>query len=130
MLRERGFSLIETLAGLLILAFVLTTSLAVFTERQRRLRQADEYIVVYQALANEAEVSRVIPFASLTPGSSSFRSDTTILDELRDVKTSVTVSNWKSGARMVEMTVEWNEGARTESMSIVRVNTGHGGSFW
>lgn len=130
MLRERGFSLIETLVGLLILAFVLTTSLAVFTERQKRLRQADEYIVVYQALANEAEASRVIPFASLTPGSSSFRSDTTILDELRDVKTSVTVSNWKSGARMVEMTVEWNEGTRTESMSIVRVNMGHGGSFW
>lgn len=130
MVRERGFSLIETLAGLLILAFILTTSLAVFGERQRRLRHADELIAVYQALANEAEVSRVVPFTSLAPGSTTFRSDTSILAELPGVRTSVTVSEWKAGARLVEMKVEWNDGERVESMSIVRADTGPGGSFW
>jgi prepilin-type N-terminal cleavage/methylation domain-containing protein len=49
---QRGFTLIETLVGLLILAFILTTSLTVFVERQRRLRHADETIAAYQALAN------------------------------------------------------------------------------
>lgn len=130
MARQGGFSLIETLAGLLILAFVLTTSLAVFTERQRRLRQADELIAVYQALANEAEVSRTVPFVSLSPGSGSFRSDTSILAGLTGVRTEVSVRPWKNGARLVEMTVEWNDGARSETMSIVRVNAGPGGSFW
>lgn len=130
MARDRGFSLIETLVGLLILAFVLTTSLAVFGERQRRLRHADELIVVYQALANEAEVSRVIPFSSLTPGTTSFRSDTSILAGLVGANTSVTVRPWKSGARLVEMTIAWNDGARSETMSIVRVDTGPGGPFW
>lgn len=127
---QRGFTLIETLVGLLILAFVLTTSLAVFVERQKRLRQADELIAVYQALANEAEVSRVIPFSSLTPGTSTFRSDTSILAGVSGVSTSVTVRPWNSGARLVEMTVQWNDGTRTETMSIVRVNPGAGGSFW
>jgi prepilin-type N-terminal cleavage/methylation domain-containing protein len=127
---QRGFSLIETLVGLLILAFVLTTSLTVFGERQRRLRSADELIVVYQALANEAEVSRVIPFPSLSPGTTSFRSDTSILAGLVGVTTSVTVKPWRRGARLVEMTVEWNDGARSETMSIVRADMTPGGSFW
>jgi prepilin-type N-terminal cleavage/methylation domain-containing protein len=130
MSHERGFSLIETLAGLLILAFVLTTSLAVFTERQKRLRQADELIAVYQALANEAEVSRVIPFSSLSPGTSSFRSDTAILDGLSGTTTTITVTPWKNGARLVEMRVDWNDGARSETLTIVRTNAGGGGSFW
>jgi prepilin-type N-terminal cleavage/methylation domain-containing protein len=130
MLHERGFSLIETLAGLLILAFVLTTSLAVFTERQKRLRQADELIAVYQALANEAEVSRVIPFSSLSPGTSSFRSDTSILDGLSGTTTTITVTPWENGARLVEMRVDWNDGARSETLTIVRTNAGGGGSFW
>jgi Tfp pilus assembly protein PilV len=130
MSHEKGFSLIETLAGLLILAFVLTTSLAVFTERQKRLRQADELIAVYQALANEAEVSRVIPFSSLSPGTSSFRSDTAILDGLSGTTTTITVTPWENGARLVEMRVDWNDGARSETLTIVRTNAGGGGSFW
>ena len=98
--------------------------------RQRRLRQADELIAVYQALANEAEVSRVVPFSSLKPGTSGFRSDTSILSGLSGVSTTVSVRPWKGGGRLVEMTVEWNDGARTETMSVVRVDTGPGGSFW
>jgi len=130
MSRERGFSLIEILAGLLILAFVLTTSLAVFVERQRRLRHADELIAIYQALANEAEIARIVPFSSLTPGEGTFRSDTSILDGLEGVRTTVTVSNWKSGARLVEMKVEWRDGARSEVLTVVRADTGPGGAFW
>jgi len=127
---QRGFSLIETLAGLLILAFVLTTSLTVFTARQKRLRDADELIAVYQALANEAEVSRVIPFSSLKTGESSFRSDTSILANLRGAETRVVVSKWKADTKLVSITVAWNEGTRSETLSLVRANTGPGGSFW
>jgi len=127
---ETGFTLIETLVGLLILAFVLTTSLAIFTERQRRLRSADELVIVCQALANEAEVERVVPFSSLTPGSTSFRSDTAILAGLQGAQSSVEISVGKDGARLVAMTVTWNDGARSESLSIVRVNAGAKGSFW
>ena len=127
---QRGFTLIETLVGLLILAFVLTTSLAVFVERQRRLRDPDEMIAVYQALANEAEVSRTIPYASLKPATTTFRSDTSILAGLQGVRASVTISPWKQNTKLIEMTIEWNDGARSSSMSIVRANTGRGGSFW
>lgn len=130
MSRQRGFSLIETLIGLLILAFVLTTSLTVFTSRQKRLRDADELIAAYQALANEAEVERVIPFASLNPGESRFRSDTAILANLTNARTRVTVTPWNGGSRRVEMTVEWNDGARSESLAIFRVNCDPGGAFW
>ena len=126
---QRGFTLIETLVGLLILAFILTTSLMVFVERQRRLRHADETIVAYQALANEVEITRVIPFSSLTPGETTFRSDTVILAGLDSPETRVTVENWK-GARRVELSIEWNGGARVARMTVIRANPGNGRSLW
>ena len=66
-MRQRGFSLVELLFGLLILTIVITTSLAMFTERTKRLRQANETILVYQALANEAELQRRDTFDDLVP---------------------------------------------------------------
>ena len=60
MSKERGFSLVEVLVGLLILTIVITTTIVMFTERHRRLRQANETILAYQALSNEVEIWRRI----------------------------------------------------------------------
>ncbi|MEA2489261.1 MAG: hypothetical protein QOH21_1053, partial [Acidobacteriota bacterium] len=51
----RGFSLTEVLVALLILTLVITSSLVVFVERNRRMQQASELVLAYQALSNEAE---------------------------------------------------------------------------
>ena len=59
-MRQRGFTLIEVLIALLILAVVITTTLLVFVERTRRLQDATETILAYQALSNEGEVRRRI----------------------------------------------------------------------
>ena len=56
MSKERGFSLVEVLVGLLILTIVITTTIVMFTERHRRLRQANETILAYQALSNEVAI--------------------------------------------------------------------------
>src|SRR3954463_14750670 len=56
--RSRGFSLAETLVALAILAIVITTTIAMFAERTRRLREANETILAFQALSNEAEYWR------------------------------------------------------------------------
>src|SRR4051812_27847652 len=53
MRRQRGFSLAEVLVGVLILGIVVSTSLAVFVERKKRLQQAREVTLAYQVLANE-----------------------------------------------------------------------------
>src|SRR5947199_4367760 len=58
MRRNRGFSLAETLVALAILAIVITTTIAMFAERTRRLREANETILAFQALSNEAEFWR------------------------------------------------------------------------
>jgi len=65
MSKERGFSLVEVLVGLLILTIVITTTIVMFTERHRRLRQANDMILAYQALSNEVEIWRRIDFAQL-----------------------------------------------------------------
>ena len=63
--RQRGFSLIEVLAALLVLAIVITTTMAMFVERQKRMQAANETILAYQAIANEIEYRRRVPYAEL-----------------------------------------------------------------
>lgn len=127
---ERGFTLIETLAALLILAFILTTSLLIFTQRQKRLREADEMIIVWQALSNEAEFVRLAPYGSLTTGSSRpFEAGSTLLASLDRPTTSVAVTNWKQGVKRVVLTVSWNGSARHASLTVIRSAT-PGGQFW
>ena len=64
-MRQRGFSLIEVLAGLVILSIVITTSLAVIYQREQRLREAEGTIRAYQAMSNEVELIRRVPYAQL-----------------------------------------------------------------
>lgn len=129
-MRQRGFTLVETLAALLILSFVLITSLAVFTQRQKRLRDADETIVVWQALANESEYVRLLPFSSITPGTKRrFVEGSSLLASLDRAETSVEAFDFKPGVRRVVLTVRWNGGAKQAGLTVIRSAT-PGGQFW
>jgi len=125
---ERGFSLVELLFALLVLTIVITTTLAVFVERTRRLRQASEVVLAYQALANEVELQRRVPFADVLP-SAIFASDTTILAPLTPFTTAIDVTSTQAGIKNVTMTIRWNQGQREAKLRIVRVDTG-GGNLW
>jgi prepilin-type N-terminal cleavage/methylation domain-containing protein len=127
--RQRGFSLIEVLAALLILGLVITTTLAVFIERTRRLRQAAETLLAYQALANETEVRRRLNFAALDASSPTFLSDTTILAPLAPFTTSVAITQTSPELKNVVMSIQWSGGKRVAKLSIVRADTG-GTNLW
>jgi len=129
MRKSRGFSLIEVLVGLLILTIVITTTISMFAERQKRLRQANETILAYQALANEAEIWRRIKFDSLDSQGPAFQSDTSILAPLAPFSTAVKVDTTRADVKSVTMTVRWNNAQRTAKLAIVRVDTG-GSSLW
>ena len=129
MRREKGFTLIEVLAAMLILTLVITMSLAAFVERNKRLRQASEIILAYQALANESEYRRRIDFASLDTASQQFVSDTALLAPLAPFGTTVKVQQTAPGVKNVTMTVRWNNGIREAKLSLVRVDTG-GTNLW
>jgi prepilin-type N-terminal cleavage/methylation domain-containing protein len=126
---QRGFSLIELLVALLILTLVITTTLAVFTERQRRLQLANETILVYQALANETEVRRRIGFSDPGLGSPAFQSPVEILRPLRPFTASVAVQQTSADVKNVTMSVVWHGGLRRASLTIIRVDTG-GSNLW
>lgn len=128
-MRERGFTLVELLFSLLIITIVVMTSLAVFVERQRRLRTANETILVYQAFANETEIRRRIDFNVLDAASPTFISDTSILRPLRPFTTLVEIENPRAGVKNVTMSVRWRNGEREAKLAIVRVNTG-GTNLW
>lgn len=125
---ERGFSLIELLIALMILTLVITMSLAGFLERNRRLQQASETILAYQALANEAEYWRRINYGLLEKQKTDeFLSDTSILLPLEPYTTEAKVTDVSSGVKSVVLTIRWRE--RVAQLPLVRVNTG-GRSLW
>src|ERR1051326_4857504 len=101
MRRQRGFSLVEVLAALLILAIVITTTLAMFAERQKHLRQAHETILAYQALANEAELWRRVDFNSLDSQPLQFRSDLTIIGPMAPYAASVKIDTPRPDVRNI-----------------------------
>jgi prepilin-type N-terminal cleavage/methylation domain-containing protein len=131
MRRRRGFSLIELLAAILILTLVITTSLIAFTARRARAQQALETIVAYQALANEAEWRRRVPYDNLIrePQETEFHTDTSILAPLRPFSTIVAVEQNGSALRKVTLTIRWRHGERSAKLTLLRADTG-GGPLW
>lgn len=127
---ERGFSLVEIMAALLILTFVITSSLWAFLERNKRLQQASEIILAYQALANEAEFQRRANFNDLVAESPFDLSNLEVLAPLTPFEASVKVVLVKPGVKNVTMTVQWKNREREARLSIVRVHTGGGGTFF
>jgi prepilin-type N-terminal cleavage/methylation domain-containing protein len=129
--RQRGFSLIEVLAALLVLALVITTTMAMFVERQKRMQNANETILAYQAIANEIEYRRRVPYKELESAPPTFVTlePTDILAPLTPYAATVTVSPEQSYVKTVTLSVRWRGTQRVERVSITRVDTG-GGGLW
>jgi prepilin-type N-terminal cleavage/methylation domain-containing protein len=126
---QRGFSLPEVMAALLILTFIITVSFAAFLERNRRLQQASEIMLAWQALANEAEFQRRVPYINLAD-SDEFESDTSLLAPLEPFTTTITVEEGDQlGVSWVTMSIEWRKGERSEQLTLIRVDTG-GTALW
>jgi prepilin-type N-terminal cleavage/methylation domain-containing protein len=129
MSKSRGFTLIEVLVALLVLTIVITTTIAMFVERHKRLRQANETILAYQALSNEAEIWRRIAFAELDRPAPTFRSDTAIIAPLAPYVTSVHIDTPRADVRSVTFSIRWANTQREAKLSIVRADTG-GTNLW
>lgn len=133
------------MAGVLILGIVIVTSLLIFFERQKRLRSANERILVWQVLANEVETERrlafneidiTIPTKQCNPDDpkftgTSFCSDLTLLKPLDGLVTLVKGEDIAPGVKHVTLDVGWNDRKvrRHAKLTIVRVDTG-GGQLW
>lgn len=129
MRHQRGFTLVEVLVAFMILTLVITMSLAAFVERTRRLQQASEIILAYQALANEAEYRRRMSFGTLETQSPQFVSDVAILAPLEPFTTIVAVEEVQPGLKNVLMTIRWNDGQRQARLELLRADTG-GSNLW
>ncbi len=127
--RSRGFSLAEVLVALAILAIVITTTIAMFAERTKRLREASETIIAYQALSNEAEHWRRVNFTTIDdPAQQTFQSDLSVLAPLAPYSTSVKVDTPQPDVRNVTLTIRWATN-REARLAIARANTG-GTGLW
>jgi prepilin-type N-terminal cleavage/methylation domain-containing protein len=127
--RSRGFSLAEVLVALAILAIVITTTIAMFAERTKRLREASETIAAYQALSNEAEYWRRVNFDWIDdPAKQTFQSDLSVLAPLAPYTTSVKVETPQADVRNVTLTIRWAAN-REAHLAVARANTG-GTGLW
>ena len=129
MSKSRGFTLIEVLVALLVLTIVITTTIAMFVERHKRLRQANETILAYQALSNEAEIWRRIAFGQLDRTAPTFQSDMAILAPLAPYVASVHIDTPRADVKSVTFTIRWANTQREAKLSIVRADTG-GSNLW
>ena len=128
MRRQRGFSLIELLMALLVLTIVITTSLAVFTTRTARLQQASETMLIWQALANEVEIVRRVPYGDVDKIDDNFDSDTALLKPIPGVTTEVDVVLVNPGVKKVTLRVRYRTDKVVE-LAVLRTDTG-GGNLW
>ena len=127
--RNRGFSLIELLVALLILSFVITTTIYMFTQRKQHLREANETIITYQVLANEAEVWRRIGFADLESKAPNFQTDTSILAPIVPFTATVKVDKARTDVKQVTLLISWQNGQKKARLALVRADTG-GSNLW
>lgn len=127
---SRGFSLIEVLAGLVILSFIITTSLGVFYERERTHRRAEEMMLAWQVLANEAEIVRRIPYGNLGAlDGLSFQSELELVEGLEGLSTRIEIEETKPMLKEVTLTLTWGEGRRDATVTVLRSDTG-GTNLW
>lgn len=128
--RAAGFTLVEVLAALLILTLVILTSLTVFGDRARRLRDAAEMTLAWQALANETEARRRQPFESLVPGQTvPFMTDPAAGGALEGASGDVTIAAETPEIRTLVIRIEWRTGTKAAETTVYRAATG-GGSLW
>src|SRR5207249_7235156 len=92
-----------------ILAIVITTTIAMFAERSRRLRQAHEVTLAFQALANEAELWRRVDFKDIDAQPLAFRSDLTIINPMAPYSASVKIDTPRSDVRNITLTIRSEE---------------------
>ena len=134
---RRGFTLPELLVALLILAIVLTTTIAMFARRSQYLRQSSETILVWQAIWNEMEIWRRLPWNGLETEEPKFQSDLAILGPLGavDTKVDVAVSKDDPHIKNVTLTVMWQYDTKNKTykrdahLSLLRADTG-GSNLW
>jgi hypothetical protein len=115
---------------LAILAIVITTTIAMFAERTKRLREASETIAAYQVLSNEAEYWRRMDFTTIDdPSQQKFQCpDLSVLTPLAPYTTAVKVDAPQADVRNVTLTIRWAAN-REARLAIARASTG-GSGLW
>jgi len=129
MQHRRGFSLIEVLIALAILAVVITMTLAMFTMRAKRMAAANETMLAWQAISNEVEYWRHVPYDALQKGTLDFKSSTEIIGPLAPYDAKVEIGDPNDSVKQVTISIKWQNGKRQEKITINRVHTG-GNNLW
>ncbi|MCC6154634.1 MAG: hypothetical protein IT367_12785 [Candidatus Hydrogenedentes bacterium] len=105
---REGFSLIEITAALFILIVGLFGVFQLFHFGLGKLRVIDESAIAQQAVQNELETLRAMPFAQLQDGEHAFVTQDPALDSLVKANGTITIASAEiSGLKRVDIALRW-----------------------
>ena len=109
--RDAGFSLIELTCALFIVTLGVFGIIQMYLVGMDKTRAVNEYAVAFQALNNEIETLRALPFEAFEEGKDlPFRSETPALERLVHARGTVTVVDRTAetpGLKQVRARLRW-----------------------
>lgn len=102
-----GFSLAELMCALFVISAGLMGSLQMYMIAMDKTRAMHETAIAMQAILNEAETLRALPFRDITDGEHAFRSVTPEVERLKDAVCRARITGrGEAGVALKEVTVE------------------------
>ncbi|MGA7616038.1 MAG: type II secretion system protein [Thermoanaerobaculia bacterium] len=127
---QRGFTMVEILVSLLILALIVTTSLGIFYDRSARLRRAEQTIFAWQVLGDEAEYLRHVEYAGLTVTTAlPFQTGQKLLARLPNAKATLSIEQTAPDVKTAHLSIIWEGKSSPVTVDVIRTDTG-GSNLW
>lgn len=119
MKREKGFAVLEAIAGLFILSVAASIVSSVLISSTVKAREFDRSVTARIIAANRlAALKHLIHTGTAVAEREPLAADSVMVERLRGFQGWATVKNFREGLKQIEVTVNWRERGGTRSVEL------------